>query len=269
MLMSYSSLTRTHTFILGRSCLALPGQWWWPPSLDTITLHLFNDAPFYSSAYTSPPPLPPSPPPPLSFPPPPSLLLSAADDPFSVDPLYRLEHEQTDKRRAASRKTVLTRLTELADAHGEDDYSSNARLRQEMRARKKKEREREEEATVSQRYGLPGKPAVRGGDGCRRRGRSHQRGGSRLTVSAFPRRQRVEFSSPPYMKQPAQHCFPGSILRGTPRDYGVSLGWRNFVSGLFKEDDFFFFPLPLVLSAYLPPPRRALGKIALGGSRRM
>lgn len=65
-----------------------------------------------------------------------------------VDPLYRLEHEQRDKRRAASRKTVLTRLTELADAHAQDDYSSNARLRQTMRARKKKEREREEEATV-------------------------------------------------------------------------------------------------------------------------
>lgn len=66
-----------------------------------------------------------------------------------VDPLYRLEHEQTDKRRAASRKTVLTQLTELADAHGQDDYSSNARLRQGMRKRKRKEREREEEATVS------------------------------------------------------------------------------------------------------------------------
>lgn len=66
----------------------------------------------------------------------------------SVDPLYRLEHEQTDKRRAASRKTVLTQLTELADAHGQDDYSSNARLRQGMRKRKKQEREREEEAMV-------------------------------------------------------------------------------------------------------------------------
>eukprot|EP00752_Nemacystus_decipiens_P014669 g13065.t1 len=67
---------------------------------------------------------------------------------LAVDPLYRLEHEQSDKRRAASRKTVLTRLTELADAHGEDDYASNARLRQGMRARKKKERQREEEATA-------------------------------------------------------------------------------------------------------------------------
>ncbi|CAM9212454.1 unnamed protein product [Ectocarpus sp. 12 AP-2014] len=67
---------------------------------------------------------------------------------LAVDPLYRLEHEQRDKRRAASRKTVLTRLTELADAHAQDDYSSNARLRQTMRARKKKEREREEEATA-------------------------------------------------------------------------------------------------------------------------
>lgn len=71
------------------------------------------------------------------------------DDGILVDPLYRLEHEQTDKRRAASRKTVLTQLTELADAHGQDDYSSNARLRQGMRVRKRKEREREEEATVS------------------------------------------------------------------------------------------------------------------------
>lgn len=74
-----------------------------------------------------------------------------ADDWVLVDPLYRLEHEQTDKRRAASRKTVLTRLTELADAHGQDDYSSNARLRQGMRKRKRKEREREDEATVSWR----------------------------------------------------------------------------------------------------------------------
>ncbi|CAN0411965.1 unnamed protein product, partial [Hapterophycus canaliculatus] len=70
----------------------------------------------------------------------------------AVDPLYRLEHEQADKRRAASRKTVLTRLTELADSHASDDYSSNARLRQGMRARKRKEKEREEEATV--RFGL-------------------------------------------------------------------------------------------------------------------
>eukprot|EP00903_Cladosiphon_okamuranus_P014822 g13727.t1 len=67
---------------------------------------------------------------------------------LAADPLYRLEHEQSDKRRAASRKTALTRLTELVDAHGEDDYASNARLRQGMRARKKKEREREEEATA-------------------------------------------------------------------------------------------------------------------------
>lgn len=65
-----------------------------------------------------------------------------------VDPLYRLEHEQADKRRAASRKTVLTRLTELSDAHGRDDYSANAALRQAMRSRKKKDQEREEEAKV-------------------------------------------------------------------------------------------------------------------------
>ncbi|CAM9644527.1 unnamed protein product [Ectocarpus fasciculatus] len=71
---------------------------------------------------------------------------SEVSNQLAVDPLYRLEHEQRDKRRAASRKTVLTRLTELADAHAQDDYSSNARLRQTMRARKKKEREREEEA---------------------------------------------------------------------------------------------------------------------------
>lgn len=67
----------------------------------------------------------------------------------TVDPLYRLEHDQADKRRAASRKTVLTQLTELADAHGQDDYSSNARLRKGMRSRKKKDRERIEEAKVS------------------------------------------------------------------------------------------------------------------------
>ncbi|CAM9356082.1 unnamed protein product [Laminaria digitata] len=67
---------------------------------------------------------------------------------LAVDPLYRLEHEQADKRRAASRKTVLTQLTELADSHAQDDYSSNARLRKSMRSRKKEEREREEEATA-------------------------------------------------------------------------------------------------------------------------
>lgn len=70
----------------------------------------------------------------------------------TVDPLYRLEHEQADKRRASSRKTVLTRLTELVDSHAQDDYSANARLRQTMRSRKKKDREREEEAKVSNQY---------------------------------------------------------------------------------------------------------------------
>lgn len=66
----------------------------------------------------------------------------------AVDPLYRLEHEQADKRRAASRKTVLTQLTELSDVHGRDDYSANARLRQGMRSRKRKDRKREDEAKV-------------------------------------------------------------------------------------------------------------------------
>lgn len=66
----------------------------------------------------------------------------------AVDPLYRLEHEQADKRRAASRKTALTRLTELSDLHGRDDYSANAALRQGMRSRKKKDKERDDEARV-------------------------------------------------------------------------------------------------------------------------
>lgn len=67
---------------------------------------------------------------------------------FSVDPLYRLEHQQDDKRRAASKKTALTRLTELSDTHGKDDYSANARLRKVMRERKKVDREREKETKV-------------------------------------------------------------------------------------------------------------------------
>lgn len=92
-----------------------------------------------------------------------------------MDPLYRLEHEQSDKRRAASRKTALTRLTELADAHGEDDYSSNARLRQGMRARKEKEREREEEAKVSlvKSFSVGARPVVMAMMG------SYRHGGSR------------------------------------------------------------------------------------------
>lgn len=66
----------------------------------------------------------------------------------TVDPLYRLEHQQADRRKAASKKTVLTRLTELSDVHGKDDYSANSRLREGMRKRKRMDREREEEAKV-------------------------------------------------------------------------------------------------------------------------
>lgn len=71
---------------------------------------------------------------------------SEVSNQLAVDPLYRLEHEQADKRRAASRKTALTRLTELSDLHGRDDYSANAALRQGMRSRKKKDKERDDEA---------------------------------------------------------------------------------------------------------------------------
>lgn len=66
----------------------------------------------------------------------------------AADPLYRLEHEKDDVRRAASRKTVLTRLTELKDAQSKDDYSANAFLRQKMRVRKRKDREKEVESEV-------------------------------------------------------------------------------------------------------------------------
>lgn len=69
-------------------------------------------------------------------------------NPRAVDPLYRLEHKQTDERRAASKNTALTRLTELSDAHSRDDYSANARLREGMRKRKKSDRQRDEEAKV-------------------------------------------------------------------------------------------------------------------------
>lgn len=135
---------------------------------------------------------PPSLRPSCSAPPHFSGLFSTAGFRFAVDPLYRLEHEQSDKRRAASRKTVLTRLTELADAHGEDDYASNARLRQGMRARKKKEREREEEATVSECTGSAGERLGGGGDAgaaefvarcCEKSASTRRQQVSRLTLS--------------------------------------------------------------------------------------
>ncbi|CAM9391943.1 unnamed protein product [Choristocarpus tenellus] len=68
---------------------------------------------------------------------------------LAVDPLFRLEHEQEDKRRAATRKTALTRLTELSEAQWGDDYSANANLRRTMRSRRKTEKEREREAKAS------------------------------------------------------------------------------------------------------------------------
>ena len=68
---------------------------------------------------------------------------------IAADPLYRLEHEKDDKRRATSRKTVLTRLTELKDAQAKDDYSANAFLRQKMRVGKRKDREKKEESKVN------------------------------------------------------------------------------------------------------------------------
>ncbi|CAN0339420.1 unnamed protein product [Discosporangium mesarthrocarpum] len=88
---------------------------------------------------------------------------------FKADPLYRLEHEQEDKRRAASRKTALTRLTELSEAQWGDDFMSNSNLRRAMRARRKLEKDRDRESEVggwvpipcSSRCSMPKKNVVR------------------------------------------------------------------------------------------------------------
>lgn len=64
----------------------------------------------------------------------------ATQQALANDPLYALEHAETDKRRAAAKKERITKLMEWSEDTREQDYDLNAALRRSARGVRKEAR---------------------------------------------------------------------------------------------------------------------------------
>eukprot|EP00163_Fabomonas_tropica_P012380 TRINITY_DN23656_c0_g1_i1.p1 TRINITY_DN23656_c0_g1~~TRINITY_DN23656_c0_g1_i1.p1 ORF type:complete len:315 (+),score=45.30 TRINITY_DN23656_c0_g1_i1:128-1072(+) len=72
------------------------------------------------------------------------------------DPMYRLEHGEADKKRAADTRHVLTRLQEERDSRGKDDYATLSSLRRKFRNEKKARASRD----ITERQNLLKRPLL-------------------------------------------------------------------------------------------------------------